>query len=171
MGFLDSIEKLITEHGSAAILRERIDLLNDRHAELERKCSAAEADRDALRADNAALRAQVEALKTEAQEVRRLQEEADRQHKQQLAGADRLPADREAVLRVICFHPDLSPDEVAGAVGLSQQVTQWHLDALSDAKLAHALYTVGTPWSPSRSNWNVTSAGRNYLASHGMLTD
>ncbi len=37
MGFLDSIEKLINEHGSAAILKERISLLNDQHALIEKQ--------------------------------------------------------------------------------------------------------------------------------------
>lgn len=37
MGFLDGIEKLINEHGSAAILRERILLLNEQHAAVEKK--------------------------------------------------------------------------------------------------------------------------------------
>ena len=43
MGLLDSVEKLITEHGSAAILRERIALANDKHAALERKATKREA--------------------------------------------------------------------------------------------------------------------------------
>lgn len=37
MGFLDSIEKLINEHGSATILRERIALLNDQHSAIEKQ--------------------------------------------------------------------------------------------------------------------------------------
>lgn len=40
MGLLDGLERLITEHGSAAILRERIQLLNDRHAAVERDATS-----------------------------------------------------------------------------------------------------------------------------------
>ena len=39
MGLLDGFEKLINEHGSAAILKERIALANDKYAELEKKLS------------------------------------------------------------------------------------------------------------------------------------
>lgn len=37
MSLLDGLEKLINEHGSAAILKERIDLANDKYAALETK--------------------------------------------------------------------------------------------------------------------------------------
>ncbi len=37
MGLFDSIERLITEHGSAGILKERLSLAADRHAALERE--------------------------------------------------------------------------------------------------------------------------------------
>lgn len=43
MGLLDGLERLITEHGSAAILRERIQLANDKHAALEAKLKESEA--------------------------------------------------------------------------------------------------------------------------------
>lgn len=37
MGLLDAIERLITEHGSAAILKERLELAAQKYAELERQ--------------------------------------------------------------------------------------------------------------------------------------
>jgi hypothetical protein len=37
MGIFESIEKLITEHGSAAILKERLSLVAEQHAALERE--------------------------------------------------------------------------------------------------------------------------------------
>jgi hypothetical protein len=37
MGMLDGIEKLINEHGSSAILKERIDFAKDQYAALERQ--------------------------------------------------------------------------------------------------------------------------------------
>lgn len=50
MGLLDGFEKLINEHGSAAILRERIDLANDKYASLERKAEELNRERDDARA-------------------------------------------------------------------------------------------------------------------------
>lgn len=37
MGLLDGLERLINEHGSATILKERIELANDKYAALERR--------------------------------------------------------------------------------------------------------------------------------------
>jgi len=51
MGLLDGFEKLINEHGSAVILKERIALANDKHSALEQKLSASES-----RAKTASLR-------------------------------------------------------------------------------------------------------------------
>jgi hypothetical protein len=72
MGFLDELEKLINEHGSAAILKERIALANDKYAALEEKIGALRAENDILRSENGKLVAQVhelELLNAEAQKV------------------------------------------------------------------------------------------------------
>jgi hypothetical protein len=62
MGFLDSIERLITEHGSAAILRERISLANDEYALLEKRAADLQLQNDRLSSDNSALRQRLKGL-------------------------------------------------------------------------------------------------------------
>jgi regulator of replication initiation timing len=56
MGIFDAFEKLINEHGSATILRERLGLIKTQYEELERKNSD-------LKSENETLRFQVEQLK------------------------------------------------------------------------------------------------------------
>jgi hypothetical protein len=56
MGLLDGIEKLITEHGSAVILRERIALANDKY-------SALQSENSTLKSQNAIFKSENEALK------------------------------------------------------------------------------------------------------------
>lgn len=51
MGFLDGIEKLIIEHGSAAILKERIALASDQYAALEKKSNNLQAENERLKLD------------------------------------------------------------------------------------------------------------------------
>lgn len=51
MGFLDGIEKLITGHGSAAILKERIALASDQYAALEKKSNDLQAENERLKLD------------------------------------------------------------------------------------------------------------------------
>jgi chromosome segregation ATPase len=46
MSIFDAIEKLITEHGSAAVLRERLDQAKDQHVTLEREYATVKNERD-----------------------------------------------------------------------------------------------------------------------------
>jgi len=62
---LELFQKLINEHGSSTILKERLGFLQAQYAALETRC------RD-LEAENAALRAQLEQVQTQAQEVQRV---------------------------------------------------------------------------------------------------
>lgn len=60
MGLLDGIEKLINEHGSSVILKERIALANDQYAILEQKLAASELRENQLKSQNESLRLDVE---------------------------------------------------------------------------------------------------------------
>lgn|SRR5574340_180333 len=62
MGLLDGIEKLIVEHGSAAILKERIALANDKYAALEAENKVLRSENEALRLDSEKLEQQRRAL-------------------------------------------------------------------------------------------------------------
>ncbi len=71
MGFLDSIEKLINEHGSATILRERIALLNDQYSAIERQVvtlqqqvTNLQSENESLKLDKRQLQGQVVSLAT-----------------------------------------------------------------------------------------------------------
>jgi len=62
---LDLLQKLINEHGSSAILKERLGLIQAQYTALER------ANED-LRAENAALRMQLADIKAQTQEAQRV---------------------------------------------------------------------------------------------------
>lgn len=62
MGLLEHLEKLINEHGSAAILREHLALVKAEHAALERQCADLQSQCDALAADSQQLRVRLGAL-------------------------------------------------------------------------------------------------------------
>jgi len=63
MGIFEGIEKLINEHGSATILKERLSLAADQYAALERK--NAETERRAQEAEVGKLTAEVRAQNAE----------------------------------------------------------------------------------------------------------
>jgi|GEM_PF-955384 len=78
MGLLDGFERLINEHGSSTILRERIALAEDKYALLEKQVSILQAENVSLRQENTALRqenndlrAQVKALGLDRDELRK----------------------------------------------------------------------------------------------------
>lgn len=62
MGLLDGFERLINEHGSAVILKERIELANDKYSALEAEEKSLRSENEALRLDNGKLKEQVRAL-------------------------------------------------------------------------------------------------------------
>jgi hypothetical protein len=71
MGLLDELEKLINEHGSAAILKERISLANDKYAALEEKNRILRAENDTLRTKRDKLVAQVHELELRLSEAQK----------------------------------------------------------------------------------------------------
>lgn len=171
LGLFDGLEKLINEHGSSAILKERIQLLHDRYNALEERCRSAESERDSLLESVGVLRAQVETTQAEIDEIRRLQEEADRQRQQELARADRMEPNRETILKVVCFHPGLEVAQVAGIADMAVQLAQWHVDALEKAKLIRLSYTAGTQWAKGGRFLDITEPGRDYLVRNDLLHD
>ena len=59
MGIFADIEKLITEHGSAAILREKVGLLELQRTQALERATLAESKAEALERENANLKAQI----------------------------------------------------------------------------------------------------------------
>lgn len=62
MGLFEAFEKLISEHGSAAILREHLALVKAEYAAMERKRADLQAQCDQLRVDNAQLQKDLRVL-------------------------------------------------------------------------------------------------------------
>ncbi|MBB1073739.1 hypothetical protein HUU62_04855 [Rhodoferax sp. 4810] len=65
MGLLDGIEKLITEHGSASILRERIALVNDKYSALESENNGLRSENETLKYNNTKLQEQARNLENQ----------------------------------------------------------------------------------------------------------
>ena len=121
MGLLDGFEKLINEHGSAAILKERISLANDKYSLLEEKNSMlAKQISDGtqktkiLETENQTLRLNVQ--KTE-QKIRQLEKQISTLHN---SNPDGYVCDH-------CASPSLTrtgsrPDPTFGDLGIKQKV-------------------------------------------------
>ena len=76
MGLLDGFEKLINEHGSAVILKERIELANDKYSALEQKAVALEQRVTVLDGENKTLHHAIEEATNEINSLKEIIEES-----------------------------------------------------------------------------------------------
>ncbi len=163
MSLFDGIEKLITEHGSAAILKERIALAADQYAALEKKLSDAELRAKELESENQRLELDNFKLK---EKIRDLEKQLSENHDK-----SSLEEVRERILILVSQHEDITDAQVARAVGVGEQLATFHLMELEKIKLVDSMHIAGSDWTGTRSRteWYITQAGRSYLVSHGLL--
>ena len=144
MGIFDGLEKLITEHGSAAILKERIALANDKYAALERKVVELTEENRRLRAENAELRA-----KEPAQVVGIAQE------------VDEVALN---VLQLLSKHSDLQIGHIAHNLGIDREIAAFHVEELENANFINGSYSM-----MSEPTYSLGQEGRRFLIKNGHL--
>ena len=79
-------------------------------------------------------------------------------------GGSDLPKEAEGVLKALLASNELTPEDIAGQVRLSEQKVEYFLDLLKERELAGEIMYSGSP-----SEFVVTAKGRKYLFEHGML--
>ena len=149
MGIFDGLEKLINEHGSAVILKERIALANDKYAALE-------TENKILRAEKDALRLNLEKAETELQNLKKL---TDKSH------SERLEEIKENLLELLGKHPDVTDEQLSKGMGINIQLVKFHLTELEKKKFVHGSYSV-----MDETEWSLAHEGRGYLVRHGLLS-
>ena len=163
MGLLDGLERLIVEHGSASILKERIALLNDKHAEVERQLQVALGLVTTLEAKNRELSAQIA-------EVQRRYDEANQELKRQTAH-DRLPEGQERVLVALAqTNLEHRAEDVAKHLGVSETRAAHWLEELARGKYLveqnyMAIPSMGVAGSRG---YELDAKGRKYVVDHDL---
>jgi len=155
MGLLDGLEKLINEHGSAAILKERIALANDKYAILENKLEASalrvtelESESKTLRLNPGNAKAEIENLKGDTEKAR---------------GA-RLDDVKEKIL-VLLAGQESYEQNIARTLGVGNQVAAFHLQELESAGfIGRSLSMTGEEFP-----WYLNQEGRRYLVTHDLI--
>jgi hypothetical protein len=163
MGLLDGIEKLINEHGSATILKERIALANDKYIALERRLTECDAAKIKLTADNEALRFSLEKATIEIQNLKKISEPSH---------DSRFDEVRERVLVTVAKSDGATEQQIAKISGASDLIVKYHLEELRKTKLVGVQHTMGSDWEGTggTSNWSVLQPGLVYLVRHGLVT-
>jgi hypothetical protein len=145
MGLLDGIERLINEHGSAAILRERIALANDKYSALESENSIIKSQNEALKLDNKKLKEQVRHYEKQLKEL-----ESPRH-------GNRVPKAEEEILLLLLQGP-MEERDVIQAIGKGAEPTRFNLVELANAGLIEHKSEFQLP-----TLCGLTQDGRRYL--------
>jgi hypothetical protein len=155
MGVLDGIERLINEHGSSVILKERIALINDKYAALEQKLFASELRTKNLESDNKTLNKNLQEAKVEIENLQKLFEKTH---------SNRLLEVQENILALLASQ-ETYENNIAQSLGISAQVAKLHLQDLSEMEFIYKSLSMSGQQFP----WQLSQEGRRYLAKHGLL--
>lgn len=164
MGLLDGFEKLINEHGSAVILKERIALANDKYAALERRLSdwqsrAEAAELKARNLEPESQRPELDNFKLKEQ-IRSLEEQLSERHGQ------RLEKVREQLLQLRAAQTGrITASQAAQVLQIGEQLATYHLTEMGKDSLVTAAYF----YNSRPTDYAIGQAGRAYLVSHGLL--
>ena len=155
MGLLDGFEKLIIEHGSAVILKERILLANDKYASLEQKLATSELRVTELEAENKTLYLNLGKAQIEIQNLKKLTE---------ISHSNRLEEIKEKLLKFLSEHEEANCHQISHTLSSNEQVVTFHLTELENLNLVNPSYIMNSPVI-----WSIAHEGRKYLISHGLL--
>ncbi len=152
---LSEIERLINEHGSAVILKERLALASDQYSSLEKKLTETNLRNEQLESENSSLRSD---LKKTQEKIRNLEEKLVERHGQRLEDI------REKLLQILASHSDITSQQISSALGKSAEFVTFHLTEMENASLVHGSYFAG-----GDTEWSIAQGGRYYLVRHGLL--
>jgi len=165
MSLFDGIEKLITEHGSAAILRERLALAEAQH---DAEVSGLTTQRDQLRTQLAEAKAKIEGLEADNARLQAERDEArnEVQRLGQIQSSRRtLPEEAEKILVLIAnAQPAITKIQAVQHFQLTQVKGDYFCAHLHKRKLVRVFAKVGVG-----EICHVTSEGRDYLAKSELL--
>lgn len=119
---LEMFEKLINEHGSAVILKERIELINDKYEALQTKLDNSLKENALLKKENKILSSQLKEyeLNTESQKKE----------------TDSLPNEQEKILKILFSNNDgVEEKSLAQNLGIDMGSLNYHTDELLEKGL------------------------------------
>ena len=160
MDIFGGIERLITEHGSASILKERLLLIADKYAALEKSLIHAQSETKDILSQKQTL--ELENIKLK-EELRGLNEKLSESHGQ------RLEEIKEKILVLLSAQDETTEPSIAQNIGVSAQLAKFHLEELKASKLINAMVTMSAFGSAPPATWYIQQEGRKYLVTHGLL--
>ncbi len=149
---LSMLEKLINEHGSSTILKERLELFSDKYEMLEQKNTT-------LEEKNTFLEAQLEAAK---KEIKKLREELASNQ-----GSDKASSLHESEVKILKHlfdtNSDFTANQLASFLNIPVGNTEHHLDKLLEVEYIYNHLSMMTD-----TTYSISSEGRSYVIENGI---
>lgn len=147
------LEKLINEHGSAKILKERLGLKDDQIAALKQELTSLTQDNDNLISENKELKI---SLNQANQEINRLQIII---HASTKSASDSLGGIESQILNFLFDNNDyFRIEQIAKVIGTDSNTTKYHVNNLLDRKLLHDSLRSDGP-----TTYNINNNGIKYI--------
>jgi len=138
MGLLDGLEKLINEHGSATILRERIALAEDKYSSLEAKAKSFEIKVADLETENKTLKSNLEEAEKEIDRLNKII-----QTSQEDQGIKKLKEIEEQILKLFFeTNQEFYAANIASRFNINIGVAEYHINNLLKLGLISASYNM-----------------------------
>lgn len=148
---LEMFQKLINEHGSSVILKERIELINDKYEALQGKLELAQRENEVLKKENELLKQQLAALESSMPKLDSME----------------LPEIQKNILKLLFSQPDGILDrQLARQLNLDEGTLTYHLEELEQMELTdYPSYTMGSNLTGSQSTttYHISKSGRKYV--------
>lgn len=160
----EQLQKLINEHGSAAILRDHLALFKDQVLLLEKENLRLSNETSAYKTNEEKFNSDIEHLKKENEELRSKIQKYEQPTKQS-SHSDLLEEIKVKILLFMSKYDEICAGNVASALGIGLQTATFHLEELLDADFISASYSMCE--EPS---WYLAQNGRKYLVRNGLIT-
>jgi hypothetical protein len=156
----EQLQKLINEHGSAAILRDHLALFKDQVVLLEK-------DNTKLAAENDILKRKIEESESKINQITKDNEElrGKIQKNEHNSHGNLLDETKANILVFLAKHDKPNASQIAGSLNINEQIVKFHLTELKNISMVHDLINMSAP-----TRWVLTHGGRKYLIENKLIS-
>lgn len=157
----EQLQKLITEHGSATILRDHLALFKDQVVILEKKATLLESENAGLKTENRKLKTKIQQLTEENDKLRQKIQKYEHPHDTLL--------DKEKTDILLYLHKHIGDSftfQIAQTLNLSEDIAKYHLEELRKNEFV----SEGLPTLPAQHSWSIDDNGTKYLIENKLIS-
>ena len=165
------IERLINEHGSAVILKERLALASDQYSALERKLSECELRSKELKAcveelelKCLDLQSENDRLQVDVKDAQEVIRQLNERNKSEFSHEKNLNEIEINILEYVSKAKSNSVNDISSFSGCNEAVAEYHLEELKNKEMVSSEYVtmLGVLWS-------IEQPGKKYLIQNNLI--